>query len=577
MPVNRRAPCLLAVALASVSACSDDAPAPADATVDRTDAAAADLPPPFDAGPEPTPYTGPDDWCPGRDHCRNEGDNRLRVGVATENITPEITETYTDANNNRRWDEGEPFVDANRNGVFDGTWIAGFGAGRPATGVHDPLEVRALAFRYNDVTVAWASIDCVGLFINEMDLIRADPELRGADLDKVIVSSTHVHEGVDTVGLWGRNIAVSGLNPAYQTLVRTRTARALRRALEGLTPVRLRIAQTVTVDAMGSTLDYVNDTRDPVIYDPTVTMLQFVDDAMPTRTVATLVNWAAHPEYTGSENTLLSADYVHWLRDTMENGLPGESLAGLGGTVVFVNGALGGQVGPGGGVHPRAPDGTTVRDSGFRKAELAGTNVARLALQALARDGAETAVTSLAYRTAPLNARVENVGYGIFYNMGVFDRELFAWDRTMPLGQGNYAWVRSRVTYLQIGPVAVITAPGELHPELWVGFDDRWSWGQQRVTETQNPPDFARAPTGPFLRELMLANPGVRYAIVAGLTEDFLGYIVPAYNFVLASGLPYIVEAQGDHYEETNSIGPEAERFLTGPMVDLARWRTPSN
>ncbi len=567
---------LALAALTSLTAigCDDPAPAAGDASTDTS--ARVDTPPPFDAGPPPTAYAGPDDWCPGRDHCRNTGDNRLSVGVAKEVITPEIPEAWTDSNNNHTYDEGEPFVDANRNGEFDGVWIAGFGNGRPATGVHDPLEVRALAFRYNDITVAWAVIDCVGFFINDMDLVRQDPTLRGLDVDKVLISSTHVHEAVDTVGLWGRDLGHTGLNRAYQTLVRTRTATALRRAVEALRPVRMRVAQTVTVDAMGSTLDFVNDTRDPVIYDPTVTIVQFVDDAMPTQTVATLVNWAAHPEYTGSSNTLLSADYVHYLRDTMEMGLPSESITGLGGTTVFINGALGGQVGPGGGVHPRAPDGMTVRESGLRKAELAGTNVARLALQAIQRDGQEVSDTSLSYRTAPINARVENIGYGIFFNMGIFDRELFAWDPRMPLGPDNYAWVRSRVTYFQVGPVAAITAPGELHPELWVGFDNRWSWGQTRVTETDNAPDFSRAPTAPFLRDLMMMNPGVRYPFVAGLTEDFLGYIVPAYNYALNPTLPYILEASGDHYEETNSIGPEVERYLQHPMLALTRWRAPS-
>ena len=565
------------LALTAVALVGCDDPAPATTPDAATDTSPVDVAAPFDAGPPPTAYAGPDDWCPGRDHCQNAGDNRLSVGVAKEEITPAIAETFTDSNHNHTYDEGEPFVDANHNGEFDGTWIAGFGAGRAASGVHDPLEVRAMAFRYNDITVAWATIDTVGLFINEMDTIRQDPTLRGLDIDRVMISSTHVHEAVDTVGLWGRDLGHSGLNREYQARVRMLTATALRRAVEALRPVRMRVAQTVTVDAMGSTMDFVNDTRDPKIYDPTVTIVQFVDDAMPTQTVGTLVNWAAHPEYTGSSNTLLSADYVHYLRDTMEMGIPSESVTGLGGITMYVNGALGGQVGPGGGVHPRAPDGMTVSESGLRKAELVGTNVARLALQAIQRDGQEVSDTAIRYRTAPLNARVENIGYGIFYNMGIFDRELFAWDSHMPLGPDNYAWVRSRVTYLQIGPVAAITAPGELHPELWVGFDTRWSWGQTRVTEMTNAPDFSRAPQAPFLRDLMLMNPGVRYPIVAGLTEDFLGYIVPSYNYVLNPTLPYILEASGDHYEETNSIGPEVERFLQHPMLELARWRAPTN
>jgi hypothetical protein len=41
-----------------------------------------------------------------------------------------------------------------------------------------------------------------------------------------------------------------------------------------------------------------------------------------------------------------------------------------------------------------------------------------------------------------------------------------------------------------------------------------------------------------------------------GLTNDMLGYLMPAYDFELDADAPFIDEAPGDHYEETNSIGP---------------------
>ncbi|MEZ4394700.1 MAG: hypothetical protein R3A48_26805 [Polyangiales bacterium] len=540
-----------------------------------------------DTGPDIVPYRGPEDWCPGRDHCRGEGDGRLYVGVARANINPVDYESdWTDANNNGAWDwtdlnndgrfqpgEGEAFVDRNGNGVFDAAWIAGFGNARPARGVHDDLEVRALALRWNDVSVALAVIDCVGFFANEMDRVRADPMLQGLDLDKVILASTHDHEAVDTIGIWGPSLVTSERNPEYQALVRRRAAEAIRAAVMSAAPARMRVAQTLAVDPMGSTLSYVNDTRDPVLYDPTLTLVRFTREDDPTRTIATWVNWSSHPEYTGSRNNLLSADYVHTLRDTLEQGLSSEGLAGLGGTTVFINGALGGQVGPGGGVAPLGEDGQPIREAGLAKAAAAGRNVARLGLQALAREGVDVAEAPLSYRTAGILARVENQRYAIGYNQRLFDRELLYWDPRRPLGRNNLAWIESRVTYLQVGPVATISAPGELHPELWVGYDTRWSWGQPVLTETENRVDLAQAPSAPYLRDLILANPGVRWAFVSGLTEDFLGYIMPRINFVLNPVLPYIAEARGDHYEETNSIGPDAEDHLFRPMVSLVTWR----
>jgi hypothetical protein len=68
-------------------------------------------------------------------------------------------------------------------------------------------------------------------------------------------------------------------------------------------------------------------------------------------------------------------------------------------------------------------------------------------------------------------------------------------------------------------------------------------------------------------------NPGVRYAFVTGLTEDFLGYIVPRYNFLLDPVKPYLNEPAGDHCEETHSIGPGSQRFLYAPMESIVRWR----
>jgi hypothetical protein len=567
----------------------DDAPVPADAG--RVDAGAdagpaVDAPTGGDAGAgddaggdagRPVPYAGPDDWCPGRDHCRATGDNRLYVGAGRALMNPTLVETqFDDLNGDHEWQRNEPYTDVNGNHRFDAFWMAGFGNARVARGIHDDLEVRAIAFRYNDTTVAFAVVDAVGYFINDMDAARADPALAGLDLDRVIIGATHVHEGVDTVGLWGPSPAETGLNRDFQTLTHQRVAQAVRQAVLALRPARMRVVQAAPTDAMGDTRGYVNDTRDPVIYDPSVTVVRFTELDRPETTIATWINWSAHPEYSGSRNDQITADYVHYLRDVTENGDAAHNITGLGGTTVFVNGALGGQVGPGGTRIPGA-DGMIIADSGLPKAEAAGRNLARFALERLARDGVDVpaADLSLSYRTAPIAAEVENIGYHAYYLTNVFARDLLYFDTTRPFDETNVPWVRSRVTYLQVGPVGTITAPGELHPDLWVGTRDaRWSWGQPTLTPMQpNSPDLTMAPAPPYLRDLVLMNPGVRYAFVSGLTEDFLGYIVPTYNYLLDPITPYLNEPAGDHYEETNSIGPGAQRYLYAPMEAVVRWR----
>ncbi|MBP6841062.1 MAG: hypothetical protein KA190_27445, partial [Kofleriaceae bacterium] len=132
-----------------------------------------------------------------------------------------------------------------------------------------------------------------------------------------------------------------------------------------------------------------------------------------------------------------------------------------------------------------------------------------------------------------------------------------------------------RTTYLQVGPLALITAPGELHPELWVGgYDGSWSWGWPLLDPSKpNTPDLATAPAPPYLRDLVLANPGVTYPVLAGLAENYVGYIVPAYNYVLSPNSPYLDEADGDHYEEVYSLGPLVEAHAVAPMLDLVSRR----
>lgn len=510
---------------------------------------------------------------------------KLLVGVGKQDISPTIVESeWQDLNNNKYWEANEPFTDTNGNGKFDATWMAGFGNGRPATKIHDPPEVRAIALSVDGKTVVICVLDAVGYFIDEIERIKMDPMVSALAIDHLVVGSTHSHEGADTVGLWGPDPMVSGLNPDYQKLTRDKAALAIQEAVNSLKPAKMRIAQALPLDnpnepdpAKQTTLSYVNDTRDPVIYDPTLTIAQFSDEADPSKTIATLVNWAAHPEYAGSKNNEITADFVYWLRSSIEGGIASAGLAGLGGTTVYVQGPLGGQVGPGG-VTPIDANGMPVTSAGLPKAEAVGTNVAKLALEALSTKGEDAASNELVFRTKELEAKVENVGYHYaFLVFNLFDRQLHGFDPAMPISETNMPSLKSRISYVQVGPLAMITSPGELHPELWVGgYDGSWSWGQPTFDGAlANKPDPALAPKAPYLREIMLSNPGVKYAFTAGLAEDFIGYIVPAYNYVLDAQNPYLAEPQGDHYEETNSIGPLVEEQIQHPMMDLAKPPAP--
>src|SRR5690348_5770428 len=68
-----------------------------------------------------------------------EPDQTLKAGFAEADITPEIG-------------PDKPTV-----------WMAGYGMGRAATGVHDPLMARAMVLATDKEKLAIASVDLVGL------------------------------------------------------------------------------------------------------------------------------------------------------------------------------------------------------------------------------------------------------------------------------------------------------------------------------------------------------------------------------------------------------------------------------
>jgi hypothetical protein len=540
-----------------------------------------------DSGPEPTTDSQPPDMtappsklgpdeiplkvaqrCPGDPKCPDQGDGVLYVGFAKRDITPPV-EPFEDTNKNGRWDEGEPFTDLNGNKKFDAFWVAGYGIGRQAVGVHDPLWARAIALRQNETTVVLVASDVVGLFREETHEVQKildqawGPKLA---IDLLLLHATHNHEAADTTGGWGPDIVTWGIDAEYQKRWRRLMAEAVAEAVQAIKPARVTIGSIRVEDPpSGDMSQYVADSRQPTVIDNTLHAFLFVD---PTNTppvpIATLVNWANHPEALGGSNQFLTSDFPGYLRDALEKQGTGP--------VVYVSGPLGGLLGPGRAA-PIDPDtGKAVKESGFRKAQLIGEKVAAFALNALGDKDAsvvEGKQARLAFRTAEFNAHIENSKYHLASMLGLFRREFCCYDMTRPVGIDNPPQVRTAVTYLTLGPAAIITNPGELTSELFLGGYDGSRRGTYDLLNPAEPngPDLTMAPKPPYLIDLMDGEP--RHRMTFGLTGDFLGYILPRYNFVLDENAPYLREARGDHYEETNSIGPRAEAEIVGTMRQL--------
>ncbi len=125
----------------------------------------------------------------------------FKAGFAKMPITPEIVDTWNDANDDAEFHEedGDTYNDNNNNGKFDAYWIAGFDAFRAANGVHDDVWSRAVVFDDGNTRMALVAIDAIGLMNDEIvDIRKALPEEAG--IDYLLIASTHTHESYDLMG-----------------------------------------------------------------------------------------------------------------------------------------------------------------------------------------------------------------------------------------------------------------------------------------------------------------------------------------------------------------------------------------
>lgn len=556
-------------------------------------------------GDGPYPGEPPELHCPGDPSgvCdSNEGP--LLAGAAVLSIVPACYESWNDAAADGTYDEGsDEFFDcgcdrlcpADRgyagpdagegDGLFQRAYIGGFQSNRPARGVRgdgvglpgvgegDGIWLRAAVLEQGDLRLAIVAADTIGIFRPDVDRVRQAIVDAGHEVDYLIVHAIHDHEGPDTMGLWGPDFFTSGYDPAYGEQWRQAAVQAVALAIAEARPVAAMTVGRVdasTYDPVAGVANVLSDHRDPWIVDPNVGAARFVDEQGDT--IVTLLNWACHPETAASENTLWSADYVHAVRRTVEQGsqwatAPGRP--GVGGPALFISGALGGMMTTLG-VSVTNPDGDTYQAASFEKADSIGQIIGEMALDAL-DVGEEITAPELRFMAQSFPLAVSNTNFLLAFQLGILERELIDVDGA----QG----IVTEMALVDVGPLRMVTVPGELLPELAVGGYDGSHVHAPGVPlvdpENPNPPDLALAPVGPYLLERIAADDPLRHPWIIGLGNDELGYIIPEYDFILDRAVPYFNEAEGDHYEETNSIGPHMSAVVDAQadaLVDFAEW-----
>jgi hypothetical protein len=201
----------------------------------------------------------------------------------------------------------------------------GVGAGKPATAKQGELTARAIVFQQDKTTVAVVQLDLLGF--PSVLAARVHKQVPRIPADHMLIASTHTHSAPDCYGFPGLNGKASG-DLKYMDFVCNQAAAAVNQALDHLQPSELKIA---TGEAQGK---IAYNYYAPELYDPRMSVIQAVTPQG--KVIATLVNYAVHPEVLGNGVGLVSPDLVGPLCDQLE--------ADLGGMGMFVNGAQGGMI-----------------------------------------------------------------------------------------------------------------------------------------------------------------------------------------------------------------------------------------
>lgn len=415
-------------------------------------------------------------------------------------------------------------------------FIAGYDSNNPVKGVLDDLYARAVYLDDNrgNGGVIFCALDCVGISRRDINDIRkyALESGRLGKVKSINISSTHTHAGIDTQGLWGEKIYKSGKDKAFMENLKKQAARAVVEAYENRKDGSLYMGYTPVEDMQA-------DVRTPVTYDKNLTRFRFSPDDSSGEIY--IVNFASHAELLGT-TSLVSADFPAYLIKEIEEKVQGSN-------AVFFNGAIGGMI--------SAKEIKKVyRDSIDCEAYMKGFGK-QLGELVLSVENEIRLEPVLNIKTKGITVPGDNTVLVLARYLNVLNNDM---GRTK---KRSKVCIYSEVAYMELGKgdVAVFLIPGELFPELYNG---------EFLTET----DSANRRKASY-KKVLSDMTDCRHKFVIGLCNDELGYILAENDFLLNEVLPYINKATDemdrDHYEETNSTGPETGRIILEETENLIK------
>jgi len=318
-----------------------------------------------------------------------------------------------------------------------GVRIAGHGFNKHSRAVLDDIWARVLYLDNGREAAALVSLDLIGLSLPRVERIRQ--RITREHPESILIGCTHNHAGPDTLGLWGPALlhllpVRSGADPAYMDWLEEQVARAVVRSALHARPARLYAGSFTLPKGL------IRNLREPADAPREARFLWAAD--WDERTIASLVVFGAHAESLQDKSRLLSADFPGVLYR--------EADAALGGVTLFFSGPAGGMIEPAN--DPDDPEPARLR---FRE-RLGGALAGGLIGEVLSGRVREIPGAELRLRNTTLDLPIQEGGLiDLARKLSLLD------DRPLYAGL-----LRAEMALLRIGPLSLLTLPGEATPEL---------------------------------------------------------------------------------------------------------------
>lgn len=205
----------------------------------------------------------------------------------------------------------------------------GIGIPKPTKIKKGELYARALVLEKGTTRIAIVSIDNLGWPAVLGDKSRA--LIKGIPPENILIGATHTHSAPDAYG-FPDEAGKSSVDLKYLDWCVHQIADAVNEAIQNLEPASLKTA----IGETNGKISY--NYYAPQLYDPRCSVLQVLATSGKNKDkpIATLINYAIHPEIIGSSRGILSPDLCGPLYDRIA--------AEGGGVAIFMNSAQGGMV-----------------------------------------------------------------------------------------------------------------------------------------------------------------------------------------------------------------------------------------